>query len=63
MGKYMTFKLGKNLVFIGSKRFKNSSLENLVKNLPEIKFKYLSPEFSKSQLKLVKQKDIIHMNI
>ena len=36
MEKYKAFMLGKNLVFIDSLQFMNSSLENLVKNLPKI---------------------------
>ena len=34
----------------------DSGLENLVKNVPKFKLKYLSQEFSKNQLELVKQK-------
>ena len=33
MKKFMTFMLGKNLVFIDSLQFMNSSLENLLKDL------------------------------
>ena len=33
--KYMAFFLNKNLVFIDSMQFMNSSLEKLVKNLPD----------------------------
>ena len=52
----MNFLLGKNLVFIVSMQFMNSSLEYLVIILPKNKFNYLSQEFSKKQLELVKQK-------
>ena len=45
MEKYMAFMLGRNLVFIDSFQFMSSSLENLVKNLPEESFKYTSEEF------------------
>ena len=41
--KYMNFSLGKNIVFIDSMLFLNSSLDKLVKNLNE--FKYLSKVF------------------
>ena len=37
--KYMAFFLNKNLVFIDSMKFMNSSLEKLVKNLPDKDFK------------------------
>ena len=39
--KYMAFFLNKNLVFIDSMQFMNSSLDNLVKNLSDEDFKYL----------------------
>ena len=53
----MTFtKKNKNLVFIDSKQFMNSSLGKLVKNLSDNDFKYLSEEFNHKQIKLVKQK-------
>ena len=56
--KYMGFTLNKNLVFIDSMLFMNSSLDKLVKNLSDKDFKYLSEEFSNGQLKLVKEKGI-----
>ena len=43
--KYMTFFLNKNLVFIDSMQFMNSSLEKLVKKLLDNDFKYLTQEF------------------
>ena len=43
--KYMAFTINKNLVFIDSMQFVNSSLDSLVKNLPNNDFKYLSEEF------------------
>ena len=43
--KYMEFFLGKNLVFIDSTQFMNSSLDKLVKNLSDEDFKYLVKEF------------------
>ena len=54
--KYMAFTLNKNLVFIDSMLFMNSSLDKLVKNLSDKDLKYLNEEFSNEQLKLVKEK-------
>ena len=56
--KYMDFKINKNLVFVGSMEFMNSSLDASIKNLSDNKFKYLSKEFSGEQLKLGKQKNM-----
>ena len=56
--KYMAFTINKNLVFIVSMQFMNSSLDSLVKNLMGEDFKYLSEEFSGEYLKLVKEKGI-----
>ena len=53
----MTFVLNKNLVFIGSMQFMNSSLEKLVKSLSENDFKYLTEEIGSKNLELLKQKD------
>ena len=53
---YMAFTINRNLVFIDSMQFMNSSLDSLVKNLSGNYFKYLSAEFSGEFLKLVKQK-------
>ena len=55
--KYRTFFLNKNLVFIDSMQFMNSSLEKLVKNLSDNDFKYLTEEFGSKNLELLKQKD------
>ena len=54
--KYMAFTINKNLVFIDSMQFMNSSLDSLVKNLSDNDFKYLSEKFSGEFLRLVKQK-------
>ena len=43
--KYMAFFLNKNLVFIDSMQFLNSSLDKLVKNLSDEDFKFLVEEF------------------
>ena len=45
VGKYMAFFLNKNLVFIDSMQFMNSSLDKLVENLSDEDFKYLVKEF------------------
>ena len=55
--KYMAIVLNKNLVFIGSMQFMNSSLEKLVKSLSENDFKYLTEETGSKNLELLKQKD------
>ena len=55
--KYMAFAISKDLVFIDTKQFTNSSLENLVKNLSDDDLKHLTQEFSSENLKLLKQKD------
>ena len=55
--KYMAFTINKNLVFIDSMQFMNSSLEKLVKNLSDNDFKYLTEEFGSKILELLKQKD------
>ena len=55
---YLAFTINNNLVFIDSMQFRNTSLDTLVKNLPDNDFKYLSEEFSSNLLKLVKQKRV-----
>ena len=55
--KYKTFFLNKNLVFIQSMQFMNSSRDKLVKNLSNNDFKYLTEEFGSDNLELLKQKD------
>ena len=54
--KYMAFFLNKNLVFIDSIQFMNSSLDKLVKNLSDEDFKYLVEKFNSKHLKILKQK-------
>ena len=54
----MAFATNRNLVFIDSMQFTNSSLDSLVKNLSDNDFKYLSEEYNDEFLKLVKQKRV-----
>ena len=54
----MVFTVNKNLVFIDSMQFINSSLDSLVKNLMNEGFKYLSETFSGKFLELVKEKGV-----
>ena len=54
--KNMAFFLNKNLVFIDSMQFMNSSLDKLVKNLSDKDFKYLIEEFGSENIELLKQK-------
>ena len=54
--KYMAFFLNKNLVFIDSMQFMNSSLDKLAKNLSDDDFKFLDEEFGSKNLEFLKQK-------
>ena len=56
--KYLTFTINKNVVFIDSMQFINSSLDALVKNLSDNDFKHLSEEVSDEFLELSKQKRV-----
>ena len=56
--KYISFTLNKNIIFIDSTLFMNSSLDKLVKNLGTEDFKYLSKKFRGEKLELFKQKGI-----
>ena len=56
--KYLAFMLGNHLVFLDSFQFMSSSLDNLIKNLPDEAFKYTKQEFKKEQFNLMKQKGI-----
>ena len=58
MEKYLAFMLGNHLIFLDSLQFMNSSLDNLIKNLPDEAFKYTKQEFEKEQFNLMKQKGI-----
>ena len=61
MEKYMAFMLGNHLVFLDSFQFMSSSLDNLIKNLPDEAFKYTQQEFKKEQFNLMKQKGILSL--
>ena len=50
----------KNLVFIDSMQFMNSSLEKLVKNLADDAFKYLTQKFGSKNLEFFK--DLVKKN-
>ena len=52
----MNFSISNKLRFIDSFQFLSSSLDSLVKNLGKDDSKYLSQEFDKNKLDLVKQK-------
>ena len=54
--KYMAFFLGRDLAFIDSMQFMDSSLDKRLKNLVDKDFKYLVKEFSCEGLELLKQK-------
>ena len=56
--KYMAFTINRNLVFINTMQFMNSSLDSLVKNLSDHDFVFLTEDFSGKFLKLVKQKGV-----
>ena len=56
--KYMAFTINRNLVFIDSMQFMNSSLDSIVQNLMDEDFKYLSGEFTGKYLELVKEKGV-----
>ena len=52
----MALVFNKNLVFIDSVQFMNSSLDKLAKYLSDKDFKYLIEEFGSKNLELLKQK-------
>lgn len=60
MEKYMAFMIGKHLVFLDSFQFMSSSLDNLVKNLPDDGYIETSKMFQggEEQLKLVTKKGV-----
>ena len=49
--------INKNLVFIDSMQFVNSSPEKLVRNLADDDFKYLTHEIGSKNLELLKKND------
>ena len=54
----MVFFENKNLAFIDSMHFMNSSLDTLVKNLSDKDFRYLIEEFGSEYFELLKQKGV-----
>ena len=52
----MSFTINNKLNFIDSLQFLSSSLERLVKNSNKDDFEYLTQEFDKKKIDLVKQK-------
>ena len=56
--KYMAFIVNRNIAFIDSMQFMDSSLDSLVKNLVDKDFVYLTKEFEGEYLKVVKKKGI-----
>ena len=61
--EYMAFTINNDLLLIYNMQFMNSSLDALAKNLSETDFEHLSQKFSGNLLRLIKQKEFIHMNI
>ena len=55
---YMAFTINRNLVFIDSMQFMNSSLDSLVKNLVRKDFVSLSEDFRGKYLEAAKEKGI-----
>ena len=56
LGKYMVFSLNKNLVFIDSMEFMNSSLDKPIKNLSDEYFKHLVEELGSEKFRAIKTK-------
>ena len=61
----MTFFLNKNLVFIDSMQFMNSSLDKLVKNLSDEGFKCLAEEFGSEHFtfRVIKTKRCLSLRV
>ena len=49
--------MNKNLAFIDSMQFMNSSLDRFIKNMSDKDFKYLVEQFGSKDLELLKEKD------
>ena len=60
--KRMAFFLSRNLVFITSMQFLNSSFDKIAEKLLDEDFKYLVQEFGSKNLELLKQKVLILMS-
>lgn len=57
MEKYLSFMLGKNIIFLDSFQFMSQSLSKLVDNLPEEELKYIKERFP-SKFSLMRKKGI-----
>ncbi|CAB4004930.1 NYNRIN [Paramuricea clavata] len=65
MQKYMSFRVGKQLVFIDSMQFMSSSLGDLVENLDNDRFKRMRCEWKGQELEMLLEKGVYpyeHMN-
>ena len=58
MEEYMAFMLGKNLTFIDSFQFMSSSLDKLVRTLPNESFKYTSEKCKNDKFNLMTKKGV-----
>ncbi|CAB4011854.1 hypothetical protein AC249_AIPGENE9596, partial [Paramuricea clavata] len=58
MQKYMSFRVGKQLVFIDSMQFMSSSLEALVGNLDKSRFKRMQSEWQGEELEMLLKKGV-----
>ena len=61
IGKYMSIKVNKNIVFLNSMQFLNASLNTLAKNLTNSDFIYSKSEFPNIDIEEIRRKIIIHM--
>ena len=63
MGKYMTFMIDRNLIFLDSFQFMNQSLSNLANNLPKDGFYHTKKnEFVSNNLELITKKGVYPYN-
>ena len=53
----MSIIINRNIIFLDSLQFCNSSFDNLASNLNNEDFKYLLPEFPTDKLEILKRKD------
>ena len=55
--KYMSIMANRDITFLDSLQFYNSSLDTLVSNLKDEDFKHLTSEFGIDELEIIKRKD------